>query len=311
MKRYCRIYLGKGHSFATECRENGYVGVDFDFEDDLTNSLTEDGLEFNKEFVPKLIARFPDKSKVSAGLACGMTWSVCKGLQTGDIVLSPTGERTFHVGEISGQYGFVDGQNLPHRRPVKWRDTVIRLDDMSERLQRSLKAIGTVCALDDHSEEIENLISGIETTLVSSHDGDVITNVSEFVFEQHLEEFIVKNWELTPFATEYDIYKDENGIQTGQQFPAFGKDRIDILAISKDKTTLLIMELKKGKGTDEVLGQVLRYMGYINTLKEDGQVVKGLIIAHVDDPRIRHALSMVKNVEFYSYKIQFSLTQIH
>jgi restriction system protein len=51
-------------------------------------------------------------------------------------------------------------------------------------------------------------------------------------------------------------------------------------------------------------------MGYVNTVREDNQTVKGLIVAHEDDPRIRHALSMVENVGFYTYKIHFKLTQI-
>ena len=310
MTRYCRIFLGKGHSYASECHEKGFIGVDFDFENDLTNNLYEDWREFNKEFVPKLIERFPEKSKVSAGLACGMTWSVCKGLQIGDVVLAPTGDRTFYVGDITGPYRFAKDQNLPHQRPVKWRNTILQLDDLSEQLRRSVGSIGTTSMLDGHVEELERLLSGTENRLVATNDGETIENVSEFVFEKHLEEFMVKNWELTPFAAEYEIYRDENGEQTGQQFSAFGKDRIDILAISKDKKTLLVIELKKGKGTDEVLGQVLRYMGYVNTLKEDNQTVKGLIVAHEDDPRIRHALSMVQNVSFYTYKIQFSLTQI-
>jgi restriction system protein len=310
MTRYCRIFLGKGHIFAADCREKGFVGVDFDFEDDLTKNLYEDWREFNKEFVPKFLTRFPEKSKVSAGLACGMTWQVCRGLQIGDVVLAPTGDRTFYVGDITGPYRFVKGDNLPHQRPVKWRDTVIQLDDMSEQLRRSVGSIGTTCMLDGHTDELEQLVSGSDIKVMATGDGDTIENVSEFVFEKHLEDFMVKNWELTPFASEYDIYHDENGVQTGQQFSAFGRDRIDILAISKDKKTLLVIELKKGKGTDEVLGQVLRYMGYVNTLKEENQTVKGLIVAHEDDPRIRHALSMVNNVDFYTYKIQFTLTKV-
>ena len=310
MTRYCRIICGRGHSYAADCFERGFIGVDFGFEEDLTDDLYEDWREFNKEFVPKLIERFPDKARVTAGLACGMTWSVCKGLQIGDVVLVPTGERTFYVGDITGPYRFSHGDNLPHQRPVKWRSTVIQLDDLSERLRHSVGSIGTTCMLDSHVEELERHLSGTESKSVATNDGEVIENVSEFVFEEHLEEFMIKNWELTPFAAEYDIYRNEKGELTGQQFSAFGRDRIDILAISKDKKTLLVIELKKGKGTDQVLGQVLRYMGYVNTVKEDNQTVKGLIVAHEDDPRIRHALSMVQNVGFYTYKIHFELTQI-
>ena len=99
-------------------------------------------------------------------------------------------------------------------------------------------------------------------------------------------------------------------VLVGQQFNAFGYDRIDILAQSKDNRTLLVIELKKGKGTDETVGQLLRYMGYMNTIKEENQVVRGMIIAHEANEQIQHALSMVPNVEFYDYKLNFSLTKL-
>ncbi len=63
------------------------------------------------------------------------------------------------------------------------------------------------------------------------------------------------------------------------------------MAISKDKATLLVVELKKGRASDAVVGQVLRYMGYIRELvAEPAQAVEGAIIASDDDNRIRRAL---------------------
>ena len=40
---------------------------------------------------------------------------------------------------------------------------------------------------------------------------------------------------------------------------------IDILAISNDKRELLVIELKRGKASDKVVGQILNYMGYISS----------------------------------------------
>ena len=48
----------------------------------------------------------------------------------------------------------------------------------------------------------------------------------------------------------------------------------------------------------------------MNTIKEEGQVVRGMIIAHEANEQIQHALSMVPNVEFYAYKLNFSLTKL-
>ena len=50
-------------------------------------------------------------------------------------------------------------------------------------------------------------------------------------------------------------------------------------------------------------------MGYIkDEIAEDDQEVKGIIIAFEDDQRIRRALSVTNNIEFYRYRINFEST---
>jgi len=84
----------------------------------------------------------------------------------------------------------------------------------------------------------------------------------------------------------------------------------DILAISKDKKQLLVVELIKGRASDAVVGQTLRYMSFVQEmLAEKGQTVRGIIIALEDDQRIRRALAMVANVQFYRYQINFKLVR--
>ena len=80
--------------------------------------------------------------------------------------------------------------------------------------------------------------------------------------------------------------------------------------ISKDKKELLVVELKRGRTSDAVVGQILRYMGFVKEmLCDEGQTVRGAIVALEDDQRIRRALSMVDNVSFFRYKINFRLEQ--
>jgi restriction system protein len=83
------------------------------------------------------------------------------------------------------------------------------------------------------------------------------------------------------------------------------------LAISKDKKELLVLELKKGRASDVVVGQIQRYMGYVkDALAEKGQTVRGVIIAHEDDPRIRRALSVAQGIDFYTYQSSFKLQKV-
>ena len=102
-----------------------------------------------------------------------------------------------------------------------------------------------------------------------------------------------------------DIYEDDEVF--GQQFNT-DTGPIDILAISKDRKELLVIELKKGKASDTVVGQVQRYMGYIkDEFLEGDQTVKGVIIALEDDLRIKRALSVTSDIAFYRYKVSFQL----
>jgi restriction system protein len=130
--------------------------------------------------------------------------------------------------------------------------------------------------------------------------------VSEFALERHLEDFLVQNWRNTELARRYDIY-EEDGELVGQQYET-DTGRIDVLAVSKDRKEILVVELKKGRVSDTVVGQIQRYMGYVKEeLAEEGQAVKGVIIALEDDIRLRRALSVAPNIEFYRYKVRFEL----
>jgi len=67
-----------------------------------------------------------------------------------------------------------------------------------------------------------------------------------FALEKHLEEFLIANWGSTELGRDYDVYEDDGAI-VGQQYPS-DTGPIDILAISKDRNELLVVELKKRKG---------------------------------------------------------------
>ena len=104
----------------------------------------------------------------------------------------------------------------------------------------------------------------------------------------------------------YDIY-EVDGEFVGQQFPT-DTGKIDILAISRNRKELLVIELKKGRASDVVVGQIQRYMGYVQEdLAEKGQTVRGIIIAFEDDLRIKRALSVTNNIDFYHYQVNFKL----
>jgi restriction system protein len=305
MKGYNRIMPGAKSMYIEKCVNENFIGVDYGIKQDLTNHLYDNWRDFNKKFIPVWLENNPGKSKIAAGLACGMLWTVCKGLKKGDVVLSPDGEGNYYVGEISGDYFYRPDEVLPHRRPVKWYDKTINRADMSQELKNSTGSVGTTCDVTKYATEIEKLIGDTAPPTIVSND-ETVEDPNVFALEKHLEEFLIKNWKHTLLGKKYDIF-EEDGELVGQQYPS-DTGNMDILAISKDKKELLIVELKKGRASDVVVGQIQRYMGYVqDELLEEGQRVKGVIIALEDDIRLRRALSVAPNIEFYRYKVRFEL----
>lgn len=300
--------LGRKSAHAAEGFAGNFIGADFGINQDLTNKLPEEWREFNKAFIPVFLEVHPDKTKIGAGLACGALWTVAKGIWEGDIVLCPDGAGNYHVGEVISDYLYTPGQVLPHRRTVKWLNQSIERTNMSDNLKNSTGSIGTVSNISGYRDEIEKLIGGSSTPKLISTDPEV-EDPAAFAMEKHLEDFLVQNWTQTDLGKEYDIFEEE-GDKVGQQYST-DTGPIDILAISKDKKRLLVVELKKGRASDVVVGQVLRYMGYVQEeLAENGQVVKGVIIAMEDDQRIRRALAVVPSIDFYRYQISFKLQKV-
>ena len=305
MKNYIRIILGAKSIFAKECYEGNFIGADYGIEQDLTYELPENWRDFNAKFREIWLKKHPGKSKVAAGLACGMLWTVCKGINMGDIVICPDGLGKYYVGEVTSQYHYHPGANLPHQRSVKWYPEQIDRAAMSQELKNSTGSTGTTAYITSYANEIESLIGNNKPPVIITTD-PTVENASEFALEKHLEDFLVKNWKQTDLGKHYNIYEIDGEI-IGQQFPS-DTGPIDILAISKDKTTLLVVELKKGRVSDNVVGQIQRYMGYVKEeLAEPNQEVKGVIIGLEDDIRIKRALAVTTNIDFYRYQIIFKL----
>jgi len=304
-KNYYRIMLGRKSIFAKECYEGKWIGAGWLNSSSLENELVESWRDFNKKFIPNYLSTYDGSSKVAAGLACGMLHTICKGIKIGDLVLCPDGEGNYFVGELKSDYFFMPETELPHRRKVEWYKKRISRTELSIELQRSTGSIGTVSKITKYADEIENLIKGNRPSKIYSDD-ETIENPSTFAMEKHLEDFLIKNWSNTPLGKTHDIFK-ENGNLIGQQYQT-DTGYIDILAISKDKKELLVVELKKGRASDAVVGQILTYMGYISSdLAEPDQIVRGCIIALEDDLRIKNALKITPSIDFYRYEVSFNL----
>lgn len=86
---------------------------------------------------------------------------------------------------------------------------------------------------------------------------------------------------------------------------------IDILAKHKSEPRYLVIELKRNKTSDRVVGQILRYIGWARQeLAEGDETVEGLIIAHEVDEKLEYALYATSDIKHMLYTVDFSLEDV-
>ena len=128
-----------------------------------------------------------------------------------------------------------------------------------------------------------------------------------FGLERHLHEFLRDNWERTELGQEWALYGEAGDEDPGYEYPC-DVGRIDLLAKHHSEPHWLIIELKRNQTSDQTVGQLLRYMGWVKrNLAEDGEEVHGLIICHEADAALRYALSTLQNVALRLYQVEFHL----
>ncbi|MEG9862242.1 MAG: endonuclease NucS domain-containing protein [Parvularculales bacterium] len=157
-------------------------------------------------------------------------------------------------------------------------------------------------------QDLRDILSSNLQSLTEVTQETIEYGQSSFLFEKHLEDFIINNWRQLPIGNQYEIYQ-KDGQLVGQQFRT-STGPIDILGLNKDKSDFLVLELKRDMASDIVVGQTLRYMGWVQeNLCSDSQKVNGCIIAHKKDQKLDYALKNVPNIRFFKYEVDFRLVE--
>jgi hypothetical protein len=143
-----------------------------------------------------------------------------------------------------------------------------------------------------------------ELPVINQGVGEVESAV-EFAMEKHLEDFLIRNWESTELGKKYEFIEEDGEFVSQQYRTDVGS--IDLLVRDKQTKQFVVIELKKGQTSDDTVGQITRYMGWVKRNRANGQEVRGIIIARANDLRLQYALEMVRNVELFVYKVSFAL----
>ncbi len=130
-----------------------------------------------------------------------------------------------------------------------------------------------------------------------------------FPLESHLRDFIVQNLSSIKIHNKsLMLYVNENGVDGVEYRTDVGI--IDILAID-DENNFVIFELKLSRGNDQTLGQLLRYMGWVEENIAHDKKVHGVIVAKTIDEKLRYAMKKTQDVILYEYEIDFKITPIN
>jgi hypothetical protein len=135
-------------------------------------------------------------------------------------------------------------------------------------------------------------------------DDDSIAD-SEFAYEHDLRDYLARNLPL--IEPGLSLYQDEGIL--GVEFPA-GNRFIDILAVDKQKNYVVI-ELKVSRGYDRTVGQLLRYMSWVEQHHaESGRSVRGIIVAKEISEDLRLACRRVSDIRLFEYSLSVSLKPV-
>jgi len=136
-------------------------------------------------------------------------------------------------------------------------------------------------------------------------DDQELDTPTEFAYERDLKNFLAKNLHL--LAPKMKLYEDED--ITGIEFPVGGRF-IDILAVDENNDYVVI-ELKVSRGYDRVIGQLLRYMAWIEkNLAVSDQRVSGIIVAREISEDLLLATSKISDVNLFEYELSVNLQKI-
>jgi endonuclease NucS-like protein len=124
---------------------------------------------------------------------------------------------------------------------------------------------------------------------------------TEFAFERDLRNYLVKNLGL--IEPGLSLYEEEG--LTGVEFPVGGRF-IDILAVDRSGAYVVI-ELKVSRGYDRTIGQLLRYMAWIEKHLESAVAARGVIVAKEISDDLKLAATRISDVRLIEYEMSFQL----
>ena len=162
--------------------------------------------------------------------------------------------------------------------------------------------------VEDHMGRIVVLHPGMNLDSIEKEQKQVREQQFQFPMESHLRDFVARNISnIRVNGHALRLYKGADG-KTGIEYPT-GVGNIDILA-EDEYGTLIVFELKLNRGADRVVGQILRYMGWLKMNVAGQHDVQGVIVTPKADKKLKYAASIMPDIMLYEYDLDFTIRPI-
>lgn len=155
---------------------------------------------------------------------------------------------------------------------------------------------------DDDPTSIAQLSGEDITEIAEQLDAETFNAATEFAYERDLQNYLIKN--LESLETGLRLYIDEDGM-SGVEFNTGGR-RIDILAMDA-AGGFVVIELKVSSAYDRVVGQIARYMAWVEANLDCARPVRGMIVAKTINEDLKLACSRLRDVELMEYEMTFNV----
>jgi hypothetical protein len=130
--------------------------------------------------------------------------------------------------------------------------------------------------------------------------------VTEKALEQHLQD----NWQSTEFARlGIELATEERHGFPGRQVLT-PRNTIDLLGYREAAREWWVFELKKGRSSDAVVGQVQRYMGWIARRARPREEVRGAIIVGRPDENLMSSVASNDRLSLWRYDESLKVTRV-
>lgn len=154
-------------------------------------------------------------------------------------------------------------------------------------------------SLEGESRETISELEAEENEEISAESGS-----QEFAYERDLRNYLSKN--LGSLETGLRLYQDED--LTGVEFPVGGR-YIDILGVDANED-FVVIELKVSRGYDRTVGQILRYMAWVEKNLAEKKRVRGIIVANEISGDLKLAASRIPDIQLAEYEISFHMKAV-